>query len=223
MGRSTWAIRAQTSGSWSRTHTSFGAVNPVSASLPVISISRSGPTAARMASHSAAVRWSFHRIAGRRTSPAASSRTSPCIWPVSPTADDLGPGDARRREGRAGSRPMRAVPPQRAGPARSTAVAARRSRTRTSRSPTTAPVSSTRTALVAVVETSMPRTRPIVRPRSARSTAQIRWLTRFSRRSWRPDDRPRVDRAVGDPRLEVGEASEPSRIARARASPSQPA
>ena len=76
MGSRTWATRAQTSGSWSRTQTSFGAVNPVSASLPVIAISRSGPTAARIASHSAAVRWSFHRIAGRRTRPAASSRTS---------------------------------------------------------------------------------------------------------------------------------------------------
>jgi len=41
-GRSTWAIRRQTSGSWSRTQTSFGAVNPVSASLPVIAMSRSG-------------------------------------------------------------------------------------------------------------------------------------------------------------------------------------
>jgi hypothetical protein len=36
----------QTSGSWSRTHSSFGAVKPVSASLPVSWISRSGPTAA---------------------------------------------------------------------------------------------------------------------------------------------------------------------------------
>ena len=40
-------------------------MKPVSASLPVIAMSRSRPTASRIASHSAAVRWSFHRIAGR--------------------------------------------------------------------------------------------------------------------------------------------------------------
>ena len=32
------------------------------------------------------MRWSFHRMAGRSTSPAPSSRTSPCICPVRPTA-----------------------------------------------------------------------------------------------------------------------------------------
>ena len=68
LGRSTCAIAAQTSGSWRRSHSSFGAVNPGRASLPVIAIRRSRPTISRIASHSAAVRWSFHRIAGRRTS-----------------------------------------------------------------------------------------------------------------------------------------------------------
>ena len=48
MGSRTWATRAQTSGSWSRTQTSFGAVKPVSASLPVIATSRSGPTSSRI-------------------------------------------------------------------------------------------------------------------------------------------------------------------------------
>ena len=60
--------RDQTSGSWRRTHMSFGAVKPVSASLPVIAIRRSRPIVSRISSHSASVRWSFHRIAGRRTS-----------------------------------------------------------------------------------------------------------------------------------------------------------
>ena len=79
-------MRAQTSGSCSRTQTSLGAVKPVSASLPVISMSRCAPTASRITSHSAAVRWSFHRMAGRSTASEASSRTAPCIWPVSPIA-----------------------------------------------------------------------------------------------------------------------------------------
>src|SRR6266545_3344793 len=79
------------SGSWSRTHTSLGAVNPVRASLPVIAISRSGPTAWRIASHSAPVRWSFHRMAGRSTSPARSSSTAPCICPVNPIATTSSP------------------------------------------------------------------------------------------------------------------------------------
>ena len=37
-----------------------------------------------ISAHSAAVRWSFQRIAGRTTSSAESSATSPCIWPERP-------------------------------------------------------------------------------------------------------------------------------------------
>jgi len=86
LGKSTCASAAQTSGSWPRSHSSLGAVNPGRASLPVIAIRRSRPTISRIASHSAAVRWSFHRIAGRRISSRSSSVTRPCIWPVRPTA-----------------------------------------------------------------------------------------------------------------------------------------
>ena len=78
------AIRRYTSGSCARSHSSFGAVNPVSARLPVSEISRSSPIVRSISAHSAAVRWSFHRIAGRSTRSSASSATSPCIWPESP-------------------------------------------------------------------------------------------------------------------------------------------
>ena len=48
-----------------RIQSSFGAVKPVSARFPVSAISRSRPTRASISAHSAAVRWSFQRIAGR--------------------------------------------------------------------------------------------------------------------------------------------------------------
>ncbi len=155
-GSRTWATRAQSAGSWSRTQTSFGAVKPVRASLPVIRMSRSGPTAWRIASHSAPVRWSFHRIAGRSTAPASSSSTAPCIWPVRPMAwmsdpatpvdpmtDRIAvtapshqrPGSCSLQSGRGTSKPYSAAP-----------------------TPRTAPDSSMRTAFVAVVDASMPRT-----------------------------------------------------------------
>ena len=63
---------------------SFGAVKPVSARLPVSSTSRSKPTRSSISAHSAPVRWSFQRIAGRIGRSEASSVTSPCIWPESP-------------------------------------------------------------------------------------------------------------------------------------------
>src|SRR5439155_22077605 len=44
--------------------------------------------------HSACVRWSFQRIAGRNTCPAPSRTTSPCIWPESP----IGPSGSRERQ-----------------------------------------------------------------------------------------------------------------------------
>ena len=48
-----------------RSQSSFGAVKPVSARLPVSRIRRSRPTRSSISAHSAAVRWSFQRIAGR--------------------------------------------------------------------------------------------------------------------------------------------------------------
>ena len=50
-----------------RSHSSFGAVKPVSARFPVSSISRSSPIRRSISAHSAPVRWSFQRIAGRST------------------------------------------------------------------------------------------------------------------------------------------------------------
>ena len=78
------AIRSWTSGSCFSSHSSFGAVKPVSARLPVAAISASSPIRSSISSHSAPVRWSFHRIAGRSTCSSASSATSPCICPDRP-------------------------------------------------------------------------------------------------------------------------------------------
>ena len=52
---------------WRRSHSSFGAVKPVSARLPVSWIRRSSPTRSSISAHSAAVRWSFQSSAGRTT------------------------------------------------------------------------------------------------------------------------------------------------------------
>src|SRR3954451_7823758 len=78
-------MRPYSSGSCRRSQSSFGAVKPVSARLPVNSTSRAKPTRSSISAHSAAVRWSFHRIAGRNTRWSASRTTSPCICPDSPT------------------------------------------------------------------------------------------------------------------------------------------
>ena len=59
-------------------------MKPVSASLPVIWINFSRPSLLRMVSHWEPVRWSFHRMAGRRTAPFLSKSTKPCICPVRP-------------------------------------------------------------------------------------------------------------------------------------------
>ena len=144
----------QTSGSCRCTHTTFGAVKPVRASLPVIWISLSRPTRSRISSHSSDVRWSFQRIAGRSTPPSSPTRTSPCICPVSPTPlMDVGSmpvspstfwmlsvtpshqswGSCSLHRGR--------------GVSKAYSVEA---------VPATVPASSMRSALVAVVETSMP-------------------------------------------------------------------
>ena len=84
LGSSTVAVRAKTSGSCRRTHSSFGAVKPGMARLPAIACRRG--QAASSSAHSAPLRPSFHRMAGRSTSPAASISTAPCIWPDRPIA-----------------------------------------------------------------------------------------------------------------------------------------
>ncbi len=134
-------------------------MNPARASLPVIAISRSGPTAARIASHSAAVRWSFQRIAGRRTSFAFVEQHEAVHLAGQADRRDI----VARRAGRGEDRPDRgdrAVPPEARAPARSRAAAAPRSRTPRRRPRGPHRISSIRTALVAVVETSIPRTWP---------------------------------------------------------------
>src|SRR5229473_666635 len=79
--------RDQISGSCARTHQIFGSVKPVSAGFATNSINRLAPTRSVIARHSSSVRWSHQISAGRNTSPAASSSTKPCICPLSPTAE----------------------------------------------------------------------------------------------------------------------------------------
>ena len=60
-------------------------MKPASARLPVSSIRRARPTRSSISAHSAPVRWSFQRIAGRSTASSAPSATRPCIWPEKPS------------------------------------------------------------------------------------------------------------------------------------------
>ena len=124
--RSPWAAArarsaASCSGSCRRIHSSFGAVKPVSARLPVSAISRSKPTRSSISAHSARRalvvpqdRRADHPLGGverdepvhlarepdrrpgarRRASPSASSRRAPPVLGVL-----LGPARARRRSG----------------------------------------------------------------------------------------------------------------------------
>ena len=171
-------MRAYTSGSWSRTHSSFGAVNPGSTRLPVNSISRSAPTVSVMvgafgwpsvdrsteSQDGARRRW--HR-AGRDRASAPSARRSlhrserPRLYRVrhgcsrtSPATKPPGPARPRRRAGYGADTSRVAVA-------------------------TTRPVSSTRTALQPDVPTSMPRSTVISsrasRRRCGATRAPPRW------------------------------------------------
>jgi hypothetical protein len=84
LGSSTVRVSLNTAGSFSRTHTSFGAVNPGIAMFPVMSRER-GSVFSSVA-HCCSLRPSFHRIAGRSGWSVASSNVAPCIWPDRPTA-----------------------------------------------------------------------------------------------------------------------------------------
>ena len=75
-------ILEKSSGSCRCIQTAFGAVKPGMTAFPPIS--RKAGNSASSSSASAALRVSFHRIAGRKTLSLASSATRPCIWPDSP-------------------------------------------------------------------------------------------------------------------------------------------
>ena len=186
-------------------------MKPVSASLPVISTSRSGPTAARIASHSAAVRWSFHRIAGRRTSPAPSSRTTPCIWPVSPTAAT----SARSRRSRPAAERIACDAPSHQRPGScslqsgcGTEAVGRRAEPAPCRLRRRGPPSSPWWR-----RRSRGRCATVRRSPGPVDPAQIAWLTTFSSISWRPE------RGAGRSRARRPSASRSSRVARRRGSP----
>jgi hypothetical protein len=78
----TFAMAANTAGSWRRTQTTLGAVKPGNTQLPVISENRES---AFSDSASSWLRVSFHRMQGRNGRFCASSRVAPCIWPVDVT------------------------------------------------------------------------------------------------------------------------------------------
>ena len=84
MGSSTQRVSLKIAGSFSRTHTSLGAVKPGMAMLPVMSRERG--SAFSSVAHCCSLRPSFHRMAGRSGLSPASSRVAPCIWPDRPTA-----------------------------------------------------------------------------------------------------------------------------------------
>ncbi len=86
LGMSTVSTSAYASGSWARSQRSLGNVKPSSARLPTARRRPSSPSLARIASHSAVVRVSHQRMAGRTGRLATSRRTAECIWPVSPRA-----------------------------------------------------------------------------------------------------------------------------------------
>src|SRR5713226_7026217 len=148
--------RDQIRGSCAHTHQIFGSVKPVSAGFATNSINRLAPTRSVIARHSSSVRWSHQISAGRTASPAASSSTKPCICPLSPMAETsarVAPASVKhsaiaRHAARHQSRGSCSAQPN-SGDAISacSAVAA----------PSTRPASSSSTARVPPVPTSIPK------------------------------------------------------------------
>ena len=185
-------MRAYTSGSCSRTQSSFGAVKPGSARLPVSSMSRSKPTRSSISAHCGPVRWSFQRIAGRSTFPAASRQTRPCICPDSPIPSASAPTSASalsaartQSSGSCSDQPGRGVE---SGYSRSTRSS-------------TSPVGDTASALTAVVPTSSPTSvMPAHHPvRPARASPPLRGHRRMRRSRSSRTRRPRT-RSAPPPR-----------------------
>ena len=77
-------MRRKISGSWRRTQSNFGAVNPGIARLPVMSRERGSSRSSSR--HSSSERPSFHKMAGRSGLSALSSKVAPCICPLKPMA-----------------------------------------------------------------------------------------------------------------------------------------
>ena len=119
--RSPWAAARgrcarRTSGSCRRSHRSFGAVKPGSARLPVSSTSRSRPSVDSISSHSAPVRPSFQRIAGRMTASDGVERDEPVH--LAAEADAGRVVAAERAPGPPGSRATSPRDPARPSPVR---------------------------------------------------------------------------------------------------------
>ena len=177
-GRSTFANRAQCSGSLRCSHDSLVIVNAATGTLPQASAHAAAPPGSCFSSQpaSGADSVSFQSLAGRTTSPAASSTTMPCCWPPTAIAATAGEPASAHAASKAdhqapGSCSLRGGVVGGCG-ARPTA--------------TTVPVSASRTStLVDCVELSTPATRGTAgsgsragRQRTPRSSSTTSWSSR---------------------------------------------
>ena len=169
-GSSTCAVCAKTSGSWRATQRSFGAVKPGIAALPVICRDRG--SRASSSAHSAWLRPSFHRIAGRRTRSFASSSVAPCICPERPiprTAANAAGASSRTR-----ARASEVALHQLAGDCSDQSGCGRSTVSGALASPTMRCSPSTSRAFTLDVPTSMPRYMLLLRPLPASPAAPQR-------------------------------------------------
>ena len=184
-------------------------MNPVSARLPVSAISRSRPIRSSISAHSAPVRWSFQRIAGRIDVAAGIERDEAVHLAGEPDPRDL----ARRPElgPNRGEHRARRAPPV-LGILLRPAGARRRERIAVLGDGGDVPSGSTATAFTPVVPTSSPTTTSALTP-----PPRDRAPREASRR--RPRDRPRARAAGPRARSRARRRSRPiatSRRARAR-------
>jgi hypothetical protein len=79
-------VRWTVSGSFSRSHIQLARVKPVASGLPVQAASWFSPICACKRFTCAALRWSAHKIAGRKAATCSSRHTRLCICPANPIA-----------------------------------------------------------------------------------------------------------------------------------------
>ena len=146
------AMREKISGSCSLTHSNLVSVKLGSAGLAVSSMSRSRPMTLCSHSHCGSVRTSHQMSAGRRTLPSLSSMTAPCIWPVRPTASMCTPLASTSRMAFCAARHQSS-----GSCSAQPGCGVRNGSCSAEAEPTSCPFSSTSTARVPPVPTSIPR------------------------------------------------------------------
>ena len=142
-----------------------GAVKPVSARLPVSAISRSRPTRSSISAHSAPVRWSFQRIAGRST--------RSCVVEADETVHLAGEADSVAVDAEASERCSRSRASQSSGSCSDQPGCGVESGYVSSADETTSPSGVIAIALTPVVPTSRP-TSAVTRRRAPRTRARTR-------------------------------------------------